>query len=277
MRETFAHAKGPMIVAVIKERTPEEAIAKIKEGEALGARGFDLHIAQLDRQYWNVEDLKKIISSTKRPILSMNYNNGYDGPLGLTEEERVDSMILALEAGTSAIDVQGYTFDTSAKDGFVDDDFIPEGYEFLKDKRPKEVALKPEVIEKQKALIKKAHDMGAEVLGSMHYGTVLTKEELLKMAKFARAKGFDLVKMVAPCTDKHQVPEAIEAIIHLNENLDCPFSYHMSGKEGVVTRKIGAMFGSYIIFANVNYGKNADLEQLHLQSIVNTYHALGEL
>ncbi len=277
MRVSFAHNKAPMVVGVIKERTPFDAICKIREGEFAGARGFDLHIAQLDEEYRNTQALRRIIASTDKPILSMNYNNGYDGPLSMTDEERVETLIYAAEAGTAAVDMQGYTFDRPAKDAFIDDDYIPEGMEFLREKRPREVALKPEVIQKQKDFISRMHDMEVEVLGSIHFGTVLSKEELVKMALFARAKGFDVVKMVAPCTDIHQVPEAIEAMIHMKETLDFPFAYHMSGRKGIVTRKLGPLFGSYIVFANVNYGKNCDPEQLHVRSIIDAYRALGEL
>ncbi len=277
MRVSFVNNKAPMVVGVIRERTPIDAIIKIKEGEFAGARGFDLHIAMLDEEYRNVESLREIISSTDKPILSMNYNNGYDGPLNMTDEERMQTLLYAVEAGTAAVDVQGYTFDIDSKSEFVDDEYVPEGMEFLKQKRPKEVTLKPEAIRKQKEFIDKVHSMGVEVLGSVHFGTVLDKGELLKIARFVRAKGFDMVKMVAPCTDKYQVPEAIDSIIYLKENLDCPFSYHMSGKEGIITRKIGPLFGSYIMFANVNYGKTSDMEQLHVRSMVDAYRALGEL
>lgn len=50
--------------------------------------------------------------------------------------------------------------------------------EFLKDKRPKKVALKPEFIKKQTDFIARIHDMGAEVLGSVHFGPYCALGEL---------------------------------------------------------------------------------------------------
>ncbi len=271
-RPTFAHTKAPMIVGVIKEKDAYSAICKIREGEFAGARGFDLHIPCLRKEDQTLDALKSIMESTDRPILALHYDTG-----NYTDDERMELLALAAEAGAAAVDMQGYTFDRAAKDAFVDDEFVPDGMEWLKNVRPKEVALKPEVLAKQRAFIDRIHAMGAEVLGSVHFGTVLTKEQLETVALFARSKGYDTVKMVAVCTDKHQVPEAIESTIYLNERLDFPFSYHMSGREGIITRKILPLFGSYIMFCNVTYGEGAITEQLHVRSMVDAYRALGVL
>ena len=272
-RPSFAHGKSPMIVAVIKENTANAAIRKIRESEFAGARGIDLHVSCLRSEDRTVEGLRKIISSTTRPVLALNYDTH-----NYTEEERMDSLYLAAQAGAAAVDMQGYTFDRPSKEAFVDDEFVPTGMEFLLDVRPKEVSLKPEVIEKQKAFIDKIHALGAEVLCSVHFWTVLTKEQLEAVARFERSKGADIVKMVATCTDVHQVPAAVDATIYLNEKLDFPFSYHMNGKNGIITRKILPLFGSHIMFCNVDYNsETADAEQLHVRSMVDAYRALGEL
>ena len=54
-------------------------------------------------------------------------------------------------------------------------------------------------------------------------------------------------------------------------------TYHMNGKDGIITRKILPLFGSYIMFCNVEYDDVADPEQLHVRSMVDAYRALGEL
>ncbi len=271
-RPSFAYGKSPMIVGVIKEKTPYDVICKIREGEFAGARGFDLHIPVLEKQYQTLEHIKQIVESTDRPILALNYDTE-----NYTEDERMESLMLAAEAGVSAVDMQVYTFDREAKDKFVDADYIPQGMEWLAEKQPKEVALKPEIIAKQKAFIDKIHSIGAEVLASVHFGTALTREQLEDVARFARSKGADIVKMVAVCTDKYQVPEAIDATVYLKEKLDFPFSYHMNGREGIPTRKLCPLFGSHIVFCNVDYGIRSDTEQLHVRSIVDAYRALGIL
>ena len=271
-RPSFAYGKSPMIVAVIKEKTAPSAIRKIREAEFAGARGIDLHIPCLCPEDRTVEALRKIISSTNRPVLALNYDTA-----NFTDEERMESLALAVEAGAAAVDMQGYTYDRASKDAFVDDEFIPEGMEFLADVRPKEMSLKPRVFAKQKAFVDRIHAMGGEVLSSSHLGRALTKEQLEACARFARSKGADIVKMVGTCTDKNQIPGAIEATIYLNDTLDFPFSYHMNGREGIMTRKLCPLFGSHIMFCNVEYGEGSDTEQLHVRSMVDAYRALGEL
>lgn len=275
-RPSFAYGPSPMIVGVIKQRTPKEAIAEIKNGEVNGARGFDLHLACLDEEYRNVESIRQIVNATDKPILALNYNNGYFGNLNMTEEERTGLLMAAVDAGAAAVDIQGYTFDIDAKSGFVDDEWIPEGLEFLKEHRAKEVALKPEVLEKQKAFIREVHEKGAEVLASIHTGVHLNFEQLKALATFAHdVKGADIVKMVTPCETEEQLGECISSVIRLKKELDFPFSYHASGKQGLKSRMICPMLGSHIMFCNVEYGYASDLEQLHLGSMTEAYRRMG--
>ncbi len=278
MRPSFAFGPSPMIVGVIKQRTVRDAIAEIKNGEVRGARGFDLHLATLDEEFRNVESISQIVKATDKPILALNYNNGFFGDLGMDEEERTALLMTAVDAGVSAVDLQGYSFDTEAKGGFVDDAHIPEGFEFLAAKKPREVALKPEIIEKQKKFIDEAHAKGAEVLISMHFGVHLSFEELKAVATFAHdVKGADIIKMVTPCETDEQLAECISSTILLKRDLSFPFSYHANGKKGMKSRMICPMLGSHIMFCNVDYGYCSDIEQLHLESMTEAYRRMRVL
>lgn len=275
MRPSFAFGPSPMIVGVIKQRTVKDAIAEIKNGEVRGARGFDLHLATLDEEFRNVESIKQIVDSTDKPILALNYNNGYFGDLGMNEQERTALLMTAVDAGVSAVDLQGYSFDTEAKAGFVDDAFIPAGLEFLATKRPREVALNPETIEKQKRFIDEVHVKGAEVLVSMHFGVHMSFEELKAVATFAHdVKGADIIKMVTPCETDEQLAECITSTILLKRDLSFPFSYHANGKKGLKSRMICPMLGSHIMFCNVDYGYCSDPEQLHLESMTEAFRRM---
>ena len=78
---------------------------------------IDLHMSCLEDS--SVEELQKIIESTKLPVLALNYNNTLLWKnAGLTEEERVASFLRAVEAGASGVDIQGYTYDLPSKSGF---------------------------------------------------------------------------------------------------------------------------------------------------------------
>ena len=199
MRPSFAYGPSPMIVGVIKQRTVRDAIAEIKNGEINGARGFDLHLATLDEEFRNVDSIKQIIESTDKPILALNYNNGFFGDLGMNEEERTSLLMMAVDAGASAVDMQGYTFDKESSAKFKDMDFVTEELSFLKEKMPREVTLDPETVKKQKAFIDEVHSKGAEVLMSMHFGVHMSACQLEALARLGKSKGADIVKMGTPC------------------------------------------------------------------------------
>lgn len=277
-RNSFVHAPAPMIVGVIRQRTPRDAIAEIKNGEYRGARGFDLHLDALDEEFRNVESIRTIAQATDRPILALNYKNGYFGPLTMSEEERIDLLMTAVDAGVSAVDLQGYSFYPEAKGDFVDAQYIPDGLETLTEKKPKEVTFAPDIVQKQKEFIDEVHARGAEVVMSMHFGVHLATDELRRLACFAHeVKGADMVKMVTPCESRQQLAEVLYSTVMLHESLDFPFSYHASGKMGVPSRYICPMLGSYIMFCNVEYGYSSNMEQLHLKSMTDAYRALGLL
>ncbi len=276
MRPSFAHGPSPMIVGVIRQRNPREVIAEMKNGEMAGARGFDLHLDALDAEFRNVESIKTIVDSTRLPILALTYNNGYYEKLTMDEDERTSLLMTAVDAGCSAVDLQGYSFDKAASAGFADDEYIPDGLEFLKDVRPKEVALKPEIIAKQKKFIDEVHSKGAEVLISMHFGVHMTAQQLEAVARFAHdVKGADIVKMVTPCENEQQLADCIASTIYLTKNLGFPYCYHANGKAGYKSRMICPMLGSHVMFCNVEYSYSSNIEQLHLPSMIAAYRGMG--
>ena len=64
--------KAPAIAGVIREETAIKAIAEIKNCLYDGAEMIDLHMSCL--QDTSVENLRRIISSSKLPVLALNYN-----------------------------------------------------------------------------------------------------------------------------------------------------------------------------------------------------------
>ena len=110
--------QAPALAGVVREKTAKAAIAEIKNCMYDGADMIDLHLSCLENS--DSDTLKQIIGSSKLPILALNYNSNYDGSLsGFTEDERVKSLIRAVEAGAAGIDMQGYTFHTPSKKRFL--------------------------------------------------------------------------------------------------------------------------------------------------------------
>jgi hypothetical protein len=243
VRPSFAKVPQPFICGVIREADPESAIAAIKNSEYDGAQAFTLHLSRMGSQYLNYNDLRKIMISTTRPILVLNYrNNGF-----IPDEERVKMQLVAIEAGAAAIDLPADTFDPNAADwnGNTPVD--------LADTKPKELSMKPEVIEKQKKLIEQVHAMGAEVLLSSHTRVVMTTEQVIAHAQEMESRGADAVKMVSACTNEDELLEAFKSIAALKHILKVPYQYQSHGEHGKLTRVVGPMLGSMLVFCNQRF------------------------
>ena len=149
---------APAIAGVIRERATSAAIAEIKNCMYDGADMIDLHLSCLETN--DVDTLRKIVDSSKLPILALNYNRTVNWKdCGLTEEERVESFLRAVEAGVAGVDMQGYTFHVPSIEGFCGED----KYSFTKG-NPREVVTDEVIISKQCEFIEKVHGKGAEVL-----------------------------------------------------------------------------------------------------------------
>lgn len=108
---------APAIASVIRESMTSAAIAEIKNCMYDGADMIDLHLSCLETN--DVDALRRMVISTKLPILALNYNRTVNWEdCGFAEEERVDSFYRAIEAGVAGVNMQGYTFHAPSKDGF---------------------------------------------------------------------------------------------------------------------------------------------------------------
>ena len=169
---------APAVAGVCRATSTKGAIAQIKNCYLAGADMIDLHLSCLEDR--SPEALKAIIQSTRLPVLALNYNHYPDWkPMGLTEQERVQSLLDAIDAGAAGIDMQGYTFHAPSKKEFCGEDC----YSFTKG-NPKEVVTDPEVIGQQCQLIEEVHRRGGEVLLSCHPGIVMSTQQVVELALF---------------------------------------------------------------------------------------------
>ncbi len=262
MKKSFANLKAPVLVTVIKEKTPEDAIAAIKKSEEHGAAAFDLHLSCLDEQYQTVEAIRSIVEATDKPMLGLNYNLKIDtGIYECSEEERVELLKKASLAGIAGVDLQSNTFNTAVKSGYIGDP----SYSFAS-ANPKDVVTDEETINKQKALIDWFHGNGTEVLLSNHPLVPMTAEQILDLAKFVAQRNPDVIKMVTWANNEQDVAECLKAMALLPTVIKgIKVHLHASGPYGRITRLINPMLGSYIIFCVDEYKQGHDPNQLPLQ------------
>lgn len=267
---SFTESGDPIILGVLKERTADATIEQIKRCEAAGATAFNLHISLLAEESRKPDSLKRIFEAASSPVMAVHYNRNPQGVTRKdTNEMRVNEMVRAVEYGTAGIDLQGHMFcsDTRATQEKFGD---PEKHPFIT-ARPKEVIMDPELIEKQREVVKKVHSLGGEVLMSCHTGVFLNTEQIVSLAKFIEEREPDFIKIVTPVDNKDGLLVALNSVKALKRELHTKFSYHCSGRVGRITRYIGPYFGSSQVFAMDHYNEYSDKEQLLISSFKAFY------
>ena len=251
---------APAIAGVIREKNARSAIAQIKNCMYDGADMIDLHLSCLETN--DVSTLRTIVISSKLPILALNYNRTVNWEdCGLTEEERVESFLRAVEAGAAGVDMQGYTFHAPSKKEFCGED----KYSFTKG-NPKEVVTDPVIISKQSEFIETVHSKGAEVLLSCHPGIAMNRTQVVELALFLEKRNPDIIKIVTPATNEDEMLEAIKTMLLLKKEVKTPVSFHANGKFGGLTRILNPALGGQIAFCVNRFSESSTMEQLDLKT-----------
>ena len=261
MNKKISKLPAPVLAGVVREKTRASAIAEIKNCLYDGAGMIDLHISCLENA--DTYTLRAIISSSKLPVLALNYNktcNWEDA--GFSEEGRVDSFFRAVSAGAAGIDLQGYTFHRPSRDNFCGED----KYSFTKG-NPKEVVTDEGIISKQCELIEKVHSNGAEVLLSCHPGIPMNCEQVVELALFLEKRNPDIIKIVTIATNEDELLESFKTMVALKKELKTPVSYHAGGQAGSLSRIINPVLGGHMIFCVDRFSESSTMEQLDLKTV----------
>ena len=260
MGKVLSNIVAPALAGVIREKTKMSAIAEIKNCMYDGANMIDLHLSCLEK--YDVNTLKEIVNSTRLPILALNYNRTVDWKdTGFTEEERIQSFLLAVEAGVAGVDMQGYTFHTPSRDNFCGED----KYSFTKN-NPKEVVTDSKIISMQCEFIEEIHSKGAEVLLSCHPGIAMTGAQVVDLALFLEKRNPDIIKIVTSANTEDEMIESIKTMLLLKKEVKIPVSYHANGKYGGLTRIINPALGGQIVFCIDRFTESSTMEQLDLKT-----------
>lgn len=251
----------PALAGVVREKTAKKAIAEINNCMYDGADMIDLHMSCLEDM--SEAGLRQIISSSKLPVLALNYNNTYEWQdSGFTEEERIESFFRAIDAGAAGVDMQGYTFHAPSKENFCGED----KYSFTKG-NPKEIITDEAIISKQCEFIEQVHFKGAEVLMSCHPGIAMKSEQVVELALFMEKRKPDIIKIVTSATNEDELTESFKTMSALKKEIKTPVSYHANGSKGSLSRIINPMLGGHMIFCVDRYSESSVMEQLDLKTV----------
>lgn len=256
----LSEISAPAIAGVIREKNAAAAIAEIKNCMYDGADMIDLHLSCLETD--DVNTLRRIVNSTKLPILALNYNRTVNWEAcDLAEEERVESFLRSVEAGVAGVDMQGYTFHVPSIEGFCGED----KYSFTKG-NPREVVTDEVIVSKQCEFIEKVHGKGAEVLLSCHPGIAMNSTQVVELALFLEKRNPDIIKIVTSASNEDEMVESIKTMLLLKKEVKTPVSYHANGKFGGLTRIINPALGGQIAFCVDRFSESSTLEQLDLKT-----------
>ena len=103
---SFLKYEKPLLTAMILCSTAEECIEKIKASEADGAEAYGIQLCFLKKEYRTKEILKEIFHACNgKPIYITSYR--HKESVDLTDDERVELLLLGLECGATLCDVMG--------------------------------------------------------------------------------------------------------------------------------------------------------------------------
>ena len=260
MKRKLSQLTAPALAGVVKEKSAKAAIAEINNCVYDGADMIDLHLSCLENT--ETDELRKIITFSKLPVLALNYNTTYEGEnAGYSEDDRADLFLRAVEAGAAGIDIQGYTFHLPSKKGFCGEN----KYSFTNG-NPKEVVTDESIIAKQCKFIEKVHTMGAEVLLSCHPGIPMTAEQVLDLAHLLEKRNPDIIKIVTKAENEEELAESIRTMLLLKKRDQDPRRLSRKWKSRYAFRIINPLLGGQIAFCVDRYTEASVMEQINLRS-----------
>ena len=219
MKPTFLTYEQPLLTLLFSGKTPAEVAGKVTRAIREGAEGFCLQTCQLEAQYRNREDYRKIFSAMEnRPVYVTNYRHGVNETA--SDQTIAEGLVELAESGATLCDVMGDLFDP----------------------QPGELTVNPEAVQKQKQLIRRIHQAGAEEIMSSHVLVFTPAERVLEIALAQQERGADIVKIVTGADTMEEQLENLRITNLLKKELKTPFLF-LSGGECQLHRRIGPMLG----------------------------------
>lgn len=257
MKKRFSEMDDFSVISSLRVHTPEEAVADIQDSERQGADGFLLHAELLDKQFRNVSEIRRIVCSTQKPVMVLNYRTDDD-----SDDERLNQLKTdAVSESAAAADIPMHTYDCDPKKSLVG---CTKSFAAA---MPAEVSMNTETIERQKALIGKIHSLGGEVLMSAHVGTMLSAQQAYDLSEEMESRGADIAKIIVCANSMDDVAEIYRTARLLKRNLKIPFLYQTCGIYGKFVRPTAWMFGSKYILCHNRYSELSNREKPLIEDV----------
>lgn len=242
----------PFICTSIVDEGLEPAIRTMKTAEYQGAGAFEVHLPLLG--FPGDDEIERLANATAYPIYATCRRDSFYDLLGvrtdvtLSDTERTDAMVAAVEAGLDGIDMELDTFDrrpgpesysATAIEAYADDPTAG----------PAEVTDHPDAIDAQAGVVERIQDAGGDVVISAHTFTHISPEEAVAIAERMTDRGADLCKIVGVDRTLEEGLDTLAAHLHLNDADVAPYALMAIGDSSRIIRPLAPMFGSAWVFA----------------------------
>lgn len=227
-RKRFQLERKPLFTAIFKDDSVAALAQQAKAAHWAGADAVCADLANLPREERMQEKLRSLIDASPLPTMCCLYRK--DILDGADDDARTKTLLTALDAGAACIDVMGDLFDPS----------------------PREWSRSKSAIAKQKRLIRKIHDAGAQVIMSSHPLCFLPPEEVLEQLRDFEKRGADIVKLVQKADTEEEFLDSLRATFLCRRELKAPFVHLVSGAFGNLHRMIAPSLGIALTFATLD-------------------------
>lgn len=220
--------KAPLFTAIFCDASVDALSQQSRAAWYAGADGVCVELRNLPRGERMSAKLRTLMDASPLPTMCCLYRN--DILDGADDDARTKTLLCALEAGAACIDVMGDLFDPS----------------------PREWSRSRSAVARQKRLIAKIHDAGAQVIISSHPLVALPPEEVLAQLRDFEKRGADIVKLVQKADTEEEFLDALRATMLCRRELKTPFVHLVSGAFGDLHRMIATRLGVALTFATLD-------------------------
>ena len=219
MSRTFLTGDKPMLTVMLQCKTPEIAAGRIRNALCLGADAFGLQTESLQPEYRDPAVYDRLFKEMRgKPSYVTNYRSGFNK--GKSDEELAEGLLELADHGAVLCDVMGDLFC----------------------RHPDELTEDETAVQRQKELIGRLHEKGAQVLISSHLYRFAPAERVMQIAAAQKERGADIVKIVTSADSMEQQMENLRITALLKKELGAPFLF-LSGGVCSIHRRIGIHLG----------------------------------
>ena len=247
----------PFICADLSEETVTSFVRRIDEIEgSVGADSFEINLAPLrkgrPRDIFSVTD-RPCVVTYRRARVTRSY--GFSRLRAIGERERIRAMLLALDAGAAALDMEIDTFDYHGERGkpqFGSKE--EEAYARNPRSRPVEMTKNPTAIREQEKVICQVHAAGGEVLMSCHSQLRVRAPIAIRLGETMADRGADFAKVVMMTFDQKDLLKLLSCVLEMKRRENIPFNLMNQGRGARIGRLLSAAFGSAWVFCKPERG-----------------------